>query len=123
MANIITIEGIGEVMAKKLEAAGVKTTDALLKKAANPTGRRQLAEATGIDAKRILEWVNRADLMRIKGVGEEYSDLLEAVGVDTVPELARRSPANLHAKMLEINEAKRLVRAVPRLEQVEGWVA
>ncbi|MBV5263213.1 DUF4332 domain-containing protein [Pinisolibacter aquiterrae] len=122
MANIATIEGIGPVYAEKLTAAGVKTVEALLEAAKDPKGRKTLAEATGIDDSRILKWANMADLMRIKGVGEEYSELLEAAGVDTVKELKHRKPENLHAKMEEINEAKKLVRQTPSLKSVTDWV-
>ena len=89
MARIAKIEGIGDVYAQKLREAGVQTVDDLLKAGADPQGRNELAEKTGISGKLILEWVNHADLFRIKGVGEEYSDLLEEAGVDTVPELAQ----------------------------------
>jgi predicted flap endonuclease-1-like 5' DNA nuclease len=123
LAKIIEIEGIGEAFAAKLEGAGVATVEALLQKGGSPAGRKSLAEATGLSTDRILEWVNRADLMRIKGVGSEYSDLLEAGGVDTVKELATRRPDNLHAKLLEVNEAKKLVRRTPTLNEVEAWVA
>ncbi len=123
MARIIEIEGIGEVFAAKLEGAGVATVEALLEQGGSPSGRKSLAEATGLSTDRILEWVNRADLMRVKGVGSEYSDLLEASGVDTVKELATRRPDNLHAKMLEVNEAKKLVRRTPTLDDVASWVA
>lgn len=123
MAKIIDIEGIGEAFAAKLEAAGVATVESLLDKAGTPAGRKNLAEATGLSTDRILEWVNRADLMRIKGVGSEYSDLLEASGVDTVKELATRRPDNLHARMLEVNEAKKLVRRTPTLDDVTSWIA
>ncbi len=123
MAKIIDIEGIGEAFAAKLEGAGVATVEALLEKGGSPSGRKNLAEATGLSTDRILEWVNRADLMRIKGVGSEYSDLLEAAGVDTVKELATRRPDNLHAKLLEVNEAKKLVRRTPTLDDVASWIA
>lgn len=123
MAKIIDIEGIGPAFAQKLIAAGIKTTEALLKAGATPAGRKDLAASSGIDAKKILEWVNRADLMRVRGVGSEYSDLLESAGVDTVKELATRRPDNLHAKMLEVNAAKKLVRRPPSLTAVESWVA
>ncbi len=122
MTNIATIEGIGPVYAEKLTAVGVKTVETLLDKAKDPKGRRALAEASGIDEKRILEWANKADLMRIKGVGEEYSDLLEAAGVDTVKELKHRKPENLLAKMTEVNAEKKLVRALPTLKSVTSWV-
>ena len=122
MTNIATIEGIGPVYAEKLTAVGVKTVETLLDKAKDPKGRRALAEASGIDEKRILEWANKADLMRIKGVGEEYSDLLEASGVDTVKELKHRKPENLLAKMTEVNAEKKLVRALPTLKAVTDWV-
>lgn len=122
MAKIEDIEGIGPAYAGKLNAAGVKTTDDLLKAGSQPKGREDLAEKTGISATLILEWVNLADLFRIKGVGEEYSDLLEEAGVDTVVELSQRNPENLHAKILEINEEKKLVRRPPTLNNVLSWI-
>jgi predicted flap endonuclease-1-like 5' DNA nuclease len=121
--NLIDIEGIGATYAKTLADAGLKTTDDLLRAAGSPSGRQNLAQKTALTAARILEWVNRADLMRIKGVGSEYSDLLEAAGVDTVKELATRVPANLSAKLTEVNEAKKLVRRTPTAAEVEAWVS
>ncbi len=121
--KIATIEGIGSVYAEKLQGVGVKTVEALLDKGATAKGRETLAEATGISEKLILEWVNLADLMRIKGVGEEYSDLLEEAGVDTVKELKQRNPENLYKAMIEVNQAKKLVRRVPTLKEVQQWVA
>ena len=120
--NIIAIEGIGPAFAKKLAKAGIRTVDALLKKGATEKGRKELSTASGIDQTLILEWTNRADLFRIKGVGAQYSDLLEKSGVDTVVELSKRSPANLLAKMVEVNKAKNCVNAMPGLKQVENWV-
>ncbi|MEM3601322.1 MAG: DUF4332 domain-containing protein [Candidatus Bathyarchaeia archaeon] len=122
MPKIEEIEGIGPAYAKKLAEAGIKTTDDLLAAGATPKGREELAAKTGISSKLILEWVNLADLFRIKGIGEEYSDLLEEAGVDTVVELAKRDPENLHAKILEVNEKKKLVRRPPTLKQVKDWV-
>lgn len=121
--KIIAIEGIGPVNARKLQEQGIRTTEALLKRGANPAGRRELAAASGIAEEAILGWVNRADLMRVKGVGEEYSDLLEVAGVDTVKELRRRNAENLHQAMLAANEAKKLVRRPPALSEVERWIA
>jgi len=129
MASIDTIEGIGPAYAKKLRAAGIRSCEALLERGASKKGRDEVADATGFAAATILEWVNRADLMRVKGVGSEYSDLLEAAGVDTVKELRRRSAANLTAKMIEVNDAaikktkKSIVRQVPAQSMVERWVA
>lgn len=121
--SIDEIEGIGPVYAEKLKAVGIRTAEAYLERAKDPKGRKALAEETGIDDKRVLKWANMADLMRISGVGEEYSELLEAAGVDTVKELKHRVPANLHAKMKEVNEAKKLVRQLPSESGVEKWVA
>lgn len=121
--RIIDVEGIGEVYAQKLKAAGVNTTDDLLKAGATPKGRKDLAEKTGISDTLILEWVNHADLFRIRGVGSEYADLLEEAGVDTVPELAQRNADNLYQKMYEVNEKKKLVRRLPYPSQVADWVA
>lgn len=117
------IESIGGASAQKLKKLGVTSTQTLLNIGASPKGRQALAEEVGIDQRRVLDWVNLADLVRIKGVGEGYMDLLSEAGVDTVPELARRNPANLHQKMLEINELKRLVRRPPSQVEVEDWVA
>ena len=122
MTKLTTIEGIGETYAQQLLEAGIATTEALLAQGASPKGRQELADKTGIGGKLILGWVNAADLFRIKGVGEEYSDLLEASGVDTVPELARRNAENLRAKMAEVNQEKRLVRQLPSQAQVQSWI-
>jgi predicted flap endonuclease-1-like 5' DNA nuclease len=122
MANIKDIEGIGLAYGEKLEAAGVKTDTALLEQGASKRGRQELAEKTGISETHILNWVNRADLARIKGIGSEYADLLEAAGVDSVPELGQRNATNLHAKMTEVNAEKNLVRSLPSESMVEGWV-
>lgn len=123
MAKIIDVEGIGPVYAKKLIDIGITTTNKLLKRGATPQGRQEIAEKAGITGTLILEWVNHADLHRIKGVAEEYSDLLEEAGVDTVPELAQRNPENLYPKLVEVNQQKRLVRQLPSQRQVADWVA
>ena len=122
MAKIADIEGIGPSYAAKLSEAGIVTTEALLKKGGDPKGRKAIASDSGLSEKLILGWVNRADLTRIKGVGSEYADLLECCGVDTVPELKGRSAKNLHAKMVEVNAQKKLVRKVPTESQVSDWV-
>ncbi|MCA9932426.1 MAG: DUF4332 domain-containing protein [Ardenticatenaceae bacterium] len=122
MTNIADIEGIGATYAQILAEHGVATTEALLEKCASPAGRKALAEATGISGKLILKWANRADLARIKGIGSEYADLLEAAGVDTVPELAHRNASNLYAALKATNEEKNLVRKIPTENQVADWV-
>jgi predicted flap endonuclease-1-like 5' DNA nuclease len=122
MTNLIDIEGIGPAYAEKLGGQGLKTTDDLLNAAATPKGRQDLEATTGISGALILGWVNRADLFRVKGIGTQYSDLLEAAGVDTVKELAQRRADNLTAKMAEVNEQKKLVRQVPTESQVAAWI-
>ena len=122
MTSIVDIEGVGEAFAKKLATAGIATVEKLLSKGATPQGRKEIEEATGISHSLILQWVNHADLFRIKGVGSEYSDLLEAAGVDTVPELAQRAADNLHKKLMEINDQKKIVRQLPTATQVASWV-
>ena len=122
MAKLTTVEGIGNTYAEKLENMGIKTTDTLLDNASSPTGRKKISDETGISEKVVLRWANMCDLFRIKGVGEEYADLLEAAGVDTVPELAQRNAENLTEKMTEVNEAKKLVRSVPAATMVTDWV-
>ena len=122
MATIGDVEGIDPKSATRLRKAGVRTTEGLIKVAATAKGRKALAVKTEISASTLLGWVNRADLMRIKGVGAEYADLLETAGCDTVKELRRRNPTNLTAAMVEINEKKRLVRRLPTEAMVIAWV-
>ena len=122
MTKLIKIEGIGGAYEKKLNAAGLFSLQDLLEKGATPKGRKEIADKTGIGDALILEWANRADLFLIKGIGEEYGDLLEAAGVDTVPELAQRKAENLYQKIVEVNEAKKLVRKLPAVSQIKTWI-
>jgi predicted flap endonuclease-1-like 5' DNA nuclease len=124
MANykIEDIEGIGPVTGEKFRAAGVKDTDSLLAHALTPQQRKALAEATGLAEARILKFANMADLYRVNGVGSEYAELLEAAGVDTVPELAQRNATNLTAAMAKVNEEKKLTRRAPAESEVARWV-
>ncbi len=122
--RIDEVEEIGPAYAAQLGKAGVASTDDLLDKGAKPGGRDRLAEASGISGKLILEWVNHVDLMRIPGVGSEYSDLLEAAGVDLPAELAQRKAANLAQTFQEVDAAHpNMVRRVPSQETIEGWIA
>jgi len=122
MAKLQKVEGIGESYAKKLEEAGIATTESLLEKGATPKGREEMAKMTKIPAGQILKWVNHVDLFRVKGVGAQYAELLEASGVDTVPELAQRKPDNLLQKMVEVNEKSKKVRQLPSIKRVKEWV-
>ena len=116
------IEGIGPNYAEKLKNMGINTVQNLLDKGFSRNGRKELAEKANISETLILEWVNMAYLFRIEGVGEEYSDLLEEAGVDTVVELSKRIPENLYAKLKEANEKKKLVRQLPSLDMVKKWI-
>lgn len=122
MTALSKVEGIGPKYEAELKKAGVASIESLLKMGSTPKGRKALAETSGISDNLILEWVNHADLFRIKGVGEEYSDLLEEAGVDTVVELSKRVPANLFEKMVAVNLEKKLVRQLPTLKMVGDWV-
>jgi predicted flap endonuclease-1-like 5' DNA nuclease len=119
---ITDIEGIQPESASTLKSVGIRTTERLLEAAKNPKGRRALSEKTGIDEKRILRWANMADRMRIKGVGEEYAELLQAAGVDTVRELKYRNPANLAKAMAQANAKRKLVRVLPSEKAVVRWI-
>jgi predicted flap endonuclease-1-like 5' DNA nuclease len=122
--KIEDVEGIGPTFAAALQAAGVRTTDDLLEQGGSAAGRDRLADATGLTAHRILEWVNHTDLMRLDGVGSEYADLLEAAGVDSCAELARRNAANLAQTFAELDAARPdWIRRVPGEETVAGWIA
>jgi len=123
MSQIVDVEGIGPAFGAKLASAGVKTTAALLERAAKSKGRHDLAQATGIKETLILDWVNRVDLARVKGIGPQYSDLLEEAGVDSPAELAQRVPAHLLTMLKSANESKHLVRRVPTKSEIEHWIA
>lgn len=123
MAKISDIEGIGPALEKKLHAAGIKSVNGLLKACCDKKGRKQMAEKSGIEEAKLLKFANMADLFRVKGIGSEFSELLEAAGVDTVKELRTRSAENLHAKIVEVNTSKKLVRQTPSLSQVKGYIA
>ena len=121
--KIEEIEGIGPSYAEKLAAANIKKTGDLLKHCADRKGRATTAKSTGVSETLLLKWANMADMMRLKGVGRQYAEMLEAAGVDTVKELATRRPDNLAAKMAEINQAKKLAKAVPAEKIVAEWIA
>ncbi len=123
MTKLTEIEGIGKAYAEKLTSDGIGTIEKLLEAGCTKAGRKKISEQCDISEKLVLKWVNRADLARVKGIGEEYADLLELSGVDTVPELAQRNAANLHAKMAEVNGEKNAVRHLPSADAVEGWIA
>ena len=120
--KIIDIQGIGPVYAEKLIGIGIETVDQLLEKGADAKGRQAIEEATGIRHDLVLTWVNHADLFRVKGIGPQFAELLEAAGVDTVKELRNRNAANLAAKMLEVNEEKHLCRRTPVEKEVAKFI-
>lgn len=122
MAKLIDVEGIGPKYAEKLKSAGITNIKALLDMGATPKGRKTIADKAGISDTLVLTWVNHVDLFRLKGVGEEYSDLLERAGVDTVVELTQRKAENLYEKMVAVNAEKKLVRKLPTLAQVKDWI-
>ncbi len=120
--KITEIEGIGPAYQEKLAAAGVKTVEGLLELGASKSGRKKIAEDSGLDESQILVWVNMADLFRIKGVASQFAELLKAAGVDTVKELRTRNAENLHAKLVEVQEEKKITRTVPALSQVTDFI-
>ena len=120
--KITEIEGIGAIYTEKMAEVGIKTTEDFLAKCCDPKGRKAVAEGTGLSPKRILTWANLADLMRISGIGPEYSELLEAAGVDTVKELRHRNAENLAEKMEAVNGEKKLTRALPAVSVIQSWV-
>ena len=123
MARLIDIEGIGSFHVGNLEAVGISTQEQLLTAAATPAGRQGLCEKCELTMDQVLNWANRADLARVSGITNDYADLLEAAGVDTVPELAQRNPENLCGKLEEVNEVHIMVDEVPSYDSVTRWVA
>jgi predicted flap endonuclease-1-like 5' DNA nuclease len=120
--KISDIEGIGPVYAAKLAKVGIRSAEGLLKNGASDKGRKEITKATGITPTSILDWVNRADLYRIRGIGRQYSDLLEKAGVDTVVELSNLVAEKLYIKMVEVNKTKNLVNAMPGIRKVKKWI-
>lgn len=122
MASIAAVRAIGHRNATKLRKARVRTTDALLQQAATRKGRSEISAKTGIATADLLRWAHQADLMRIKGIGSEYADLLAGAGVDTIKALRRRNAANLMVAMSQVNSKRRLVQRLPTVEMVQGWI-
>jgi len=122
MSKLSKIEGVGESYAQKLQESGITSGEILLEKGSSSQGRKEIAEKSGISEKLILKWVNQVDLARIKGVSEEYAELLEVAGVDSIPELAQRNPENLLESLTRANSDKNMVRKLPAISQVTGWV-
>lgn len=120
--KITDVEGIGMVYAEKLGAAGVLTTEILLRRGAEPAGRKALADQVGVSAERVLDWVNMADLMRIKGIGGEYAELLKAAGIDTVKELRTRNAMHLAELVAQVNFTRKLTRRLPSLPMTMKWI-
>lgn len=120
--KIIDVEGIGDSYAKKLTDCGIKTVEGLLEHGASKSGRKKIAKDSGIDEGKILDWVNMADLFRINGVSTQFAELLKAAGVDTVKELRTRNAENLHAKLVEINSTKKMVRVIPGATKVADFI-
>ena len=123
MTIIAQIESIGPAFSEKLSITGITTVEKLLDRGATPIGRKQIANDTGIDSGKILQWVNMADLFRITGIGEEYSDLLQAAGINSTAELARQHPARLHNKLTDTNNTNNPIRQPPSEAQVEKWIS
>ena len=124
MANVTSIEGIAATSAKKLEKAGITTVEQLLEACKDKRGRKKVADASGIAEAKILKWTNHADLCRISGVAGQYAELLEAAGIDSVKELARRKPKSVYEKLVETNSGRKkpLVNQTPALSRIENWV-
>lgn len=121
--DVVEIEGLGEVFAERLRHLGIKTTDELLTAGATPAGRLRLAEGVGVTPERILDWVNRADLFRITGIGSEFSDLLVIAGVDTVVELSTRySPHLFETFVKTVRDHPHLVRCLPTETEITDWI-
>lgn len=117
------VSSMSEGDAQKLYAASIQSVDNLLARGATPKGRKEIAAETGVEESVVLKWVNELDLARVKGIGAKYSALLEAGGVDTVPELAQRNPANLQQKLAEVNAAAGIAKEAPSEKQVANWIA
>jgi len=122
MTDLMEIEGIGQFHAGSLESIGITSQAQLLEAAATPAGRQALATKCDLSMEQVLNWANRADLARVSGVTDEFADVLEAAGVDTVPELAQRNAINLSAKLIEVCEEEILIVTPPTLDDVTGWV-
>lgn len=122
MSKLMDIEGIGGIFAQRLNAAGIRSSQALLQQGSTAQGRKAIAAKTLISEQKILEWVNHLDLFRVKGIAGQYADLLEEAGVDTVKELAQRNAQSLHEKLILVNQQKKLVRQVPAASQVRAWI-
>ena len=115
--------GVGPVYGEKLREAGVTNTKRLLEETSTRYKRKQLAEETGIPYKRVLAWAQKVALMKISGIGPRQSNLLAAVGIESVTELARRDEENLFERVGVANAFKpHFVDGNPSLATVTRWI-
>ena len=122
MNSIDSINGMTHTEATKLRRARVRTTVTFLQIASTRSGRALLTKETGITSPKLLHWAKRAELMKIKNLGKDYADLLEAVGVESIADLKRRNPESLHEMMNNTNQAKKIVDRMPSLKRVTNWI-
>jgi len=123
LPSIGDLEVIDPKRAANLRRAGIRTTDSFLRRAASRKERGDLSHETGIDGTDLLAWALRCDLMRIDGIGPEYSELLAAVGTHSLRDLKRRTSRTLTARMADYNlNKKRLVERLPSENMVEAWI-
>ncbi|MFQ5613928.1 MAG: DUF4332 domain-containing protein [Anaerolineae bacterium] len=121
--SLTAIKGIGRRYAALLrDKANIESVEMLLAAGATPEGRAALVRQTGKPASMILRWVELADLMRIEGVGADYSALLWQAGVKSVPELARQRPRALSKTLAQANQRRKTVNRLPSDEQVQDWI-
>lgn len=120
--NLNDIVDNGEVYSPKLEEVGIKTTEDLVSKVASPETRKQLAESTGIEEKKLLHFLHSIDLLRIKGVGTLYSTLFCKAGVCSVNELSEWKAEKLYNHLNEINGHQELVQHLPSTDQLANFI-
>ncbi len=121
--RISAIKDMDATAQSNLQKRNIKTTDDFLNHTATPQQRTALAKELGVSTSQLTEWINRADLMRLKGVGTEMANLLEESGVDSCKELQHRKPETLTTKLKETNDTRRITHHAPTLAQVQEWVS
>jgi predicted flap endonuclease-1-like 5' DNA nuclease len=108
--------------AEKLKKGGISTTEEMLTKGATAKDRKALAKASGLSAATLTTIARRCDLLRIKGIGPEMVLLLEAAGVKTTADLAKKEPAALTTAADAANKSKKITEKPPTEPQFKDWI-
>ena len=119
---IEAIEGIGPGFGGKLRADGIDTTEKLLEACSTDAGIAKVCACVDLDENTVRNWATMADLMRIKGLGGQWAELMWRSGISSVQDLASQEVAPLRLRFREVNDAEHRVAELPGENRVTSFI-